>query len=228
MNYSIAWNAVEKYFTTNKYFITKHHLDSFNDFIDNIIPKTITSMNPIVMYKYDVNNPDILKHKLEVVVGGEEGRGIYFDHPSMVKDDKHYAMFPNDARLNDMTYGSQLYCDIDINYYNNGELGKTTRFEKVKIGMIPIMLHSKLCQLAHKNEHFLKEVGECSYDQGGYFVVDGQEKVIITQERNITNRIFITRWNKDEKYIYAAFIRCTSEKSSVFPKKVDFKVYSGD
>jgi len=228
MNYSIAWNAVEKYFTTNKYFITKHHLDSYNDFIDNIIPKTITSMNPIVMYKYDANNPDVLKHKVEVVVGGADGQGIYFDHPSMVKDDKHYAMFPNDARLNDMTYGSQMYCDIDVNYYNNGGLGKTTRFEKVKIGMIPIMLHSKLCNLAHKNEHFLKEAGECFYDQGGYFVVDGQEKVIITQERNITNRIFITRWKKDEKYTYTAFIRCTSEKSSVFPKKVDFKVYSGD
>lgn len=48
------------------------------------------------------------------------------------------------------------------------------------MGYVPIMLRSQYCVLADKNDVELCELGECIYDQGGYFVINGSEKVRIT------------------------------------------------
>ena len=220
---SIIWDIIENYFKTNTHFVTKHHLDSYNDFVEQMIPRVIKTLNPIIKYSYDEANRE--KHRIEVYVGGRKGEQIYFDHPTITREGKTQAMFPNDARLNDLTYASNLICDVEVVYYNNEEEGKTVVMPKVEIGKIPIMLHSNLCILAGKKDSVLSELGECLYDQGGYFIVDGKEKVIISQEWNITNKIFIHPSSKHE-YFYEAFIRCKSEEESVFPKRVDFLVYS--
>lgn len=224
MKSDIFWELVKNYFETNNYFITKHHLDSYNDFIDDMLPRVIETLNPIKIHKFKEDRKTE-KHRILMYVGKRDKTGIYFDHPTITHEGKTRLMFPNDARLNDLTYAVNLHCDIEIIHYNYGIEGETTILEKVKIGRIPIMLHSKLCFLANKDKKLLKEMGECIYDQGGYFLIDGKEKVIITQERNITNQIFI-HLTHDEKYTHHAFIRCTSEDKSVFPKKVDFKVFS--
>lgn len=225
MEDSIVWNVIANYFKTNDHFITKHHLDSYNDFAQKMIPRVITTLNPIIKYSFDEVKKEKEKHRIEVYVGGIDGTKIYFDHPTITHMDKTQAMFPNDARLNDMTYAMNLICDVDIVYYNGGEKGKTVTFPKIVIGKIPIMLHSNMCILSGKKSNVLKELGECPYDQGGYFIVDGKEKVIVSQERNITNQIFITRSKKHE-YFYEAFIRCKSEEESVFPKRINFFVHS--
>ena len=90
------------------------------------------------------------------------------------------------------------------------------------------MLHSNLCYLHGMPNDMLKEMGECHYDQGGYFIVDGKEKVIVAQERNSTNNIFISKVEKDPKYLYKAFIHCSSETNSVFPKTIKFKVLKSE
>ena len=222
---SIVWEVIANYFKTNDHFITKHHLDSYNDFAQKMIPRVITTLNPIIKYSFDEVKKDKEIHRIEVYVGGVDGKKIYFDHPTITHMDKTQAMFPNDARLNDMTYAMNLICDVEIVYFNGGEKGKTVTFPKVVIGKIPIMLHSNMCLLSGKKSNVLKELGECPYDQGGYFIINGKEKVIISQERNITNQIFITRSKKHE-YFYEAFIRCKSEEESVFPKRINFFVHS--
>jgi len=224
MKTDIFWELVKNYFETNKYFITKHHLDSYNDFVEHMIPRVLKTLNPIVLRKTR-EDKKTEKHRIELYVGKKDHTGIYFDHPTITNEGNTRLMFPNDARLHDLTYAVNLYCDIEIIHYNNGEKGETTLLEKVEICRLPIMLHSKLCILSNKDHHILKEMGECIYDQGGYFIIDGKEKVIITQERNITNQVFIHESN-DKKYSYNAFIRCISEESSVFPKRIDFNVFS--
>jgi DNA-directed RNA polymerase II subunit RPB2 len=226
MEKAIFWELITKYFELNKYFITRHHLDSYNDFIDHMIPKVILTLNPITIYKYDKDEVTE-KHKIEMYIGRRDGNGIYFDHPTIVHEGKSRLMYPNDARLHNLTYASNLSCDVEIVHYNYKKEGETTLLEKVKIGRIPIMLHSKLCYLKGKNNAIIKELGECMYDQGGYFIIDGKEKVVITQERNITNQLF-THKSLDKRFLFESFIRCTSEKDSVFPKKTNFKVYSGE
>ena len=52
------------------------------------------------------------------------------------------------------------------------------------------MLRSQFCLLSGKNDNALTELGECIYDQGGYFVINGGEKVIVAQERLNANTIY--------------------------------------
>ena len=54
------------------------------------------------------------------------------------------------------------------------------------------MLQSNICSLYGLNTNALIQVGECKFDQGGYFIIDGKEKVIIAQERQVENKLYIT------------------------------------
>ena len=45
------------------------------------------------------------------------------------------------------------------------------------IGKVPIMLRSTFCVLSEMDDKGLTEVGECQFDQGGYFIINGSEKV---------------------------------------------------
>ena len=55
-------------------------------------------------------------------------------------------------------------------------------FEDVALAKIPLMLHSEFCIMHNQPDAFLRDVGECVYEKGGYFIVRGKEKVIISQE----------------------------------------------
>ena len=55
------------------------------------------------------------------------------------------------------------------------------------------MLHSKMCILNGRSFDVLKNMGECPYDQGGYFIIDGQEKVIVSHERKAENKLYIVK-----------------------------------
>ena len=225
----ISWKTIESYFSSNKYFVSKHHLDSYNDFITKSIPLVVKSMNPFPIRKYFENQTNVLKHLIEIYIGGENSDELFYNKPVLYEDHHARLLYPNEARLKDMSYACELRANIVIKYTtrseNNTEKIETKRLENVLIGYIPIMLHSKLCMLANQPPSVLREMGECPYDQGGYFIVDGKEKVIIAQERNVTNKLFINK-SKEDKYNFSAFIRCTSEKNSVFPKTIFFYVLS--
>lgn len=217
------YGLVEAFFKENPYFITKHHLESYDSFINESIPRVIRSMNPIEMYRFDVQKK--LKHNVKVFIGGESQESIYYELPSITRDNDTRPMFPNDARLNDLTYSINIKADVDIvHYYYNKREEETTHLKGVNIGKIPLMLHSNKCILRDKPAQLLHEFGECMYDQGGYFIIDGKEKVIVSQERNITNQILI-RNAKDEAYSYEALFRATTEWD-VFPKTTIFKVFN--
>ena len=34
-------------------------------------------------------------------------------------------------------------------------------------------------------------MGECPYDQGGYYIISGKEKAIVADERIATNKLFV-------------------------------------
>lgn len=207
--------VLDRYFVSDKHFLTRHHLDSYNTFIDKGIKTTIKSMNPFPIIKYNANGD--VKHKIEVFVGGEDGNDINFSKP---------AITPLEARLRDQTYMCDMKANILIRSYQRemGELtSKDTLLRNINLCKIPIMLHSELCMIQENSGTH----GECRFDQGGYFVVDGKEKVIVAQESIVTNRLFVSSLNDHDKYKYQAFIRCTSEKDSVFPKTIWFYVLKG-
>ena len=222
---SYMWKVIDKYFEDNTYFLTKHHLDSFNDFVTKKIPNTINVLNPIIMLK-EKNDAD---HEINIFIGGKDGSEVSLSKPTIIENNEVKLMYPNEARLKNFSYQSDLHANIIISYITRNKITKKEEilfdeFKNVKIGSIPIMLHSCLCPLNNQSLETRKEMGECPFDQGGYFVVDGKEKVIVAQERIATNRIFINK-SKDDKYSHEGLIRCTSEENPLFPKTLMFHVY---
>ena len=207
-------DLLDVYFKSNRYFITKHHLDSFNEFTSSTIPKVIANMNPFPILKNDA--ADKPNHDINIYVGGIDGNKIRFKEP------ESFA-YPNECRLMNKTYGVELRADILIRYKNAKDTGTDDYidvvFEDIFLCHVPVMLHSNLCVLHDKTNADLTTMGECIYDQGGYFIVDGKEKVVIAQESNVTNRLYTSVLEKHAKnYTHSATIRCTSLGSSVFPK----------
>jgi DNA-directed RNA polymerase II subunit RPB2 len=93
-------------------------------------------------------------------------------------------------------------------------------FKKWPLFKIPIMLHSRYCILHNKPHEFLREVGECPYDNGGYFIVDGAEKVLITRQESAFNTLYISPPSEDHLSLYAS-IQCISEKTRQV-KRINF------
>jgi len=83
----------------------------------------------------------------------------------------------------------------------------------VLIGRMPIMLRSSHCVLAGKNEQQLAHLNECPLDPGGYFVIKGNEKVILVQEQMQKNRIIIEIDGKNQ--FGAAVTSSTHERKSM-------------
>ena len=90
--------------------------------------------------------------------------------------------------------------------------------ERVSLGKIPIMLYSNLCVLNKKNIH---ETEECKFDKGGYFIINGSEKVIVSQERRAENRLYVCKNSKSQnKYDITAEINSMISSKIVVPKTV--------
>lgn len=104
---------------------------------------------------------------------------------------------PQTCRLADLTYSAPIYAEVEYVRYN--EIIQCT--DPVRIGRMPIMLRSKRCVLYRKTDEELARLGECPMDPGGYFVVRGQERVILIQEQLSKNRILV---DNDKGFITAS------------------------
>lgn len=112
-------------------------------------------------------------------------------------------MMPNDARMRNLTYASPLFVNVKVTttLIDNTKGGeKTTRvrvFPNVHLGKIPVMVGSKFCHLNDQKHLHPNSLGECAEDLGGYFIIQGGERVIISQERMSENRPFVFRNNRN-------------------------------
>lgn len=226
MNYfEDTWQVIDTYFKDNPYFLTKHHLESWNDFVSNRIINTIKVLNPYIILKNQDNGR--IQHEINIYVGGLEGNDIFLTKPTIYENGEQRIMYPNEARIRDLTYQTEIYANIIVRYITKeaDEGGKIEEkiFNNVKIGAFPIMLHSKLCCLYDQPFDIRREMGECPYDQGGYFIVDGKEKIIVAQERIALNKLFINK-SKDDAFSHQAMVRCISEDNPLFPKTIHLYV----
>ncbi|KAL1490560.1 hypothetical protein ABEB36_013233 [Hypothenemus hampei] len=153
--------------------LVKQHIDSFNYFINVEIKKIVEAnckvtcdADPLFYIKY--TNVHV-------------GTPVVDEGFNMIK-----PTTPHDCRLRDMTYSAPISVDIE---YTRG----TQRVAKsgLLIGRMPIMLKSSNCVLSNKSEYELAKMNECPLDPGGYFIVKGQEKVILIQEQLSRNRMLV-------------------------------------
>jgi DNA-directed RNA polymerase II subunit RPB2 len=211
------WDIINAYFETNINYLSRHQLESFNNFINNTVPYTIKTLNPfILIFKDNHSTTKKELYEVQVFIGGEDGNDIRMEKPY----DGTEPILPNIARLKSMTYNILVSVDVLIKFKNLVTSEVTDVVHKnIRIGSIPIMLHTNGCFLFGKDKEELTKLGECPYDQGGYFIIDGKEKVIISQERIAPNKLFLsvpTAGNLD--YSLKGECRSVSDDNKLFAK----------
>ena len=218
------WDIIDTFFRDTDYYKSQHQIDSFDEFIfseQNGLKNIIQRENPFILFKGENKRKESFAYEMRIYYGetlddegipikkiSEEKDGkvvekdienIFVSSPAIYKDDTLSVMYPNEARLKNLTYQSSILCNIGIHYifHNRDGESKVVNFEKVNIGSIPIMIHSKLCLLHKLDPIKLSDFGECPYDHGGYFVIKGKEKVIISQEKKVNNILYINKSPED-------------------------------
>ena len=139
------------------------------------------------------------------------------------------VMLPNDARLRNMTYSAPLTVDVTVTARTySPEAGDYTSDTKkmtgVSLGRIPIMVRSRYCMLGQQS--VASEHDECRFDYGGYFIINGNEKVVISQDRIAENRTFVFVNTKASCYSHVAEIRSVQEARFGVPKTTTLKLSS--
>ena len=122
---SAIWKLINSYFNDNPQALVSHHTESYNDFFKTTIFQIFKDKNPIkIMSKYDKTIDDY-RYQCLMYFGGKDGKRIYFGKPVIYgdNDDTRY-MFPNEARLRNMTYGMTIHYDIEVEYIDILEQGQ--------------------------------------------------------------------------------------------------------
>lgn len=180
--------------------LVRHQVDSMNEFLDKKLQQIIQGFNPIqVCHNYNAELGDFTYKMYVNVLQPSLAKPIFTS-----QDGSQVLMTPHLARMNNLTYAANLYVDVHVITDVINENGVTERKEStvpgVCIGKIPIMVRSKACVLTQ-----MPGVGEgngrdeCRYDPGGYFIVSGNEKVVISQDRISENKtlVFAPNGNAD-------------------------------
>ncbi|ORD95156.1 DNA-directed RNA polymerase [Enterospora canceri] len=159
--------------------LVRQHIESYDYFIEKEIHEIVQANNTVVS---DIDHCFYLRYL-----------GIRIEFPTFVENMVEQSVYPQECRTRDITYSANIL--VDIEYTKNKQ--KIIK-KNVHLGKMPIMLRSSRC---HLESYAGTKVGgnrlkdhkaqECVYDNGGYFIIRGVEKVIQIQEQLSRNRIIL-------------------------------------
>lgn len=151
--------------------LVESNILSFNDFIQNKMQQIVSEMNE------NANSEEEIEIKL--------GK-IRIENPNIVEADGSTSVVtPSIARLRSLTYSAPVFVELTIKY------GNQTDSAEVEIGRIPIMVKSSACNTHNMNKEELLENYMDPLDPGGYFIVNGNERVMVMNEDLAANQPFI-------------------------------------
>jgi DNA-directed RNA polymerase beta subunit len=226
------WTIIESYFKGHHLErLVRHQLESYNDFVGQQIVKTIEMFNPVHIasdHDYDVKSK---KYSLELFVTFEN---FHIYRPQIHENNgATKLMFPQEARLRNFTYASAMTIDINIKFViRNGENLENTQtiyksLPKIHIGKLPIMLKSNICVLSQYKHVSSTNTGECKFDAGGYFIINGSEKTVLGQERAAENKVYCFNVSKNNtKYTWMAEVKSVPDYKCISPKQINMMVSS--
>ena len=286
MDSETTWKIIDSKFRDNYQTLVRHHIESYNHFYNEELIQIFKEKNPLILgSKFDKELNDY-REKCVMYFGGKEGNKIYYGKPCIYDDnDNFHLMYPNEARLRNMSYGMTIHYDVDVEFisirdkmsgggipedddenseilfsklggksvedaleealafkmsggakkkkkgdeiemttseslqlkeeYNTQDnvLKRTTTLKQMYLGRFPIMVQSNFCVLNGLSKTSRFNMGECRNDVGGYFIIDGKEKTVVSQEKFADNALYIQHVN-DDKYLYKSVIRSISENVS--------------
>ncbi len=148
-----------------------HHFLSYHWLVDEGFDLLVETMEPLIP---DVEGPE---YRIEF-------ERIEIGEPSSIEPDgARRKIYPMEARLRNMLYSAPLYAEI-VMYMDGEEVER----DNVYVGEFPVMVRSKICNTYGLSEEELAEVGEDPKDPGGYFIINGSERVLMSLEDIAPNR----------------------------------------
>ncbi|KAF2637389.1 second largest subunit of RNA polymerase II [Massarina eburnea CBS 473.64] len=232
-----CWTVITSFFDTKG--LVSQQLDSYDEFTRNTIQDIVSENGNVILeqnqpYDPDIDRDPIIKRRYIITFGR-----VFLARPTHTEGDgSTNQLYPHEARLRNLTYSSAMMAAIDNKIMvarettvepdeddeNTENVGGTQiRWERedepdqdaaqVFIGKLPVMLRSELCHLRNQTDEALFGLNECPYDQGGYFVINGSEKVLIAQERSAANIVQVFR-KKQGPIPWIAEIRSAVEKGT--------------
>ncbi|HIP83967.1 MAG TPA: DNA-directed RNA polymerase subunit B'', partial [Methanothermococcus okinawensis] len=212
---------VDSFFKENS--LVKHQIDSFNRFLDYKLQKIVDEVGVIETE---------IKGGYKVKLGKiRVGKPINKEADGSIR-----KITPMEARIRDLSYSAPLYLEMTPVIGGEGEEEIEGETVEVYIGELPIMLGSKACYLHGKSREELIEMGEDPRDPLGYFIINGSERVLVTQEDLVQNRILCEKTERNNKTIYGAKVfstrhgfraLCTVERQEDGKLNVTFPGLSG-
>lgn len=196
-----TWDVAEKPFAKHDYLV-QHQVRSFENLIEDTIPRLGQHATP--------------GHEgIEVTKGNKKYTfrflKFYISKPLQHLNRGFCPLFPHECRLRDLNYSAPVFVDYEQKFNDNGsETSEIIR--RVPLFKLPIMLGSKYCHLYGKTPSERVALGECKYDRGGYFIINGSEKIIISQERPVDNKIMCFKEGESSSQ---AFIARSEVKSTI-------------
>ena len=206
-----SWKVIRAYF--KQHGLVSQQIGSFNQFVGKNIQEIIDE-NKTISVEVDTNysKKDVeeeTKYELSFAQSRIAANPQFIEINTNIEN----KIFPNDARVRNLDYLSELSLDVIWREKKKNVVNERT-YSNINIGKIPIMVRSKYCSLNDKTDTERVAVKECEFDQGGYFIIGGGEKVIVAQERMATNFVYVFNKKEQSGYSWQAEVRSNIDGSN--------------
>ncbi len=159
---------------------------------ENLVASNIQSFNTLlekglqeVIEENKEAEPTIIPHNIEKFKI-RFGR-ITVGKPEIIEaDGSRRPIYPMEARLRKISYHAPIFLEVS-SYINDVQRENFL----AEIGKLPIMLKSKYCHLEKANAEELIKRGEDPTDPGGYFIINGTERIIVNVEDLAANNFIV-------------------------------------
>lgn len=159
--------------------LVKHHVDSFNNFVDRGLKEIVTSLGVIEVPTREPSLKGLTIEFVDVSIGAPK----FYEVEGNVVD-----VTPMMARLRNLTYSVPVNAKVVVK-----RDGSVLYEDEVPVCFLPVMVRSKIDPTSKMSKKELIEIGEDWRDPGGYFIINGSERVIVAQEDLAPNRVFVEK-----------------------------------
>lgn len=216
MHQEDSWVVIDSFFKEKG--LVFQQLGSFDAFIMYEIQRVVDAQAPIEIKPLDQYNPETKADQtfFNTVFSYKFGQ-LHFDKPMQDDGQRKVQLTPREARLRNLSYAAPVYVKVTEEQYieepDESKEGQVTRVlkdakeHKIFLMEMPIMVRTEYCWLKGANDRQLCEFGECPLDQGGYFIINGSEKVLIALERMANNFVYAFAKKQPSKYAWICEIR---------------------
>jgi len=174
---SVAKTLIKKFFEENSF--VNSNIESFNYFVEKQLSDVLDE-NKEVIPTIIPPNVESFKIKLDK---------IWVTKPEITEaDGSKRPIFPAEARLRKISYAAPIFIEVSAHVNDIQRESFTTQ-----IGSLPIMLHSTYCHLKGLSKQELIEKGEDPAEPGGYFIINGTERVLVNIEDLCSNHFMVDK-----------------------------------